>query len=78
MKVKYIMTKNTYSDNETERVGYGIAAVKKERGNQTVVQVYNDMSAEYEKVKGLVRLCNKGRLSLIHLPDVVEDFITVT
>ena len=78
MKIKYIMTKNVYFDGEEARVGYGIAAVARERGVQTVVEEFRDMSADREKVKSLIKLCNRGGLSLLHLSDVAEDLVLTT
>ena len=77
MKTKYIMTKNTYFELGNKRVGYGIAAITKEHGTETLIEEYHDMSHDRERIKELVKLCNKEGLSLIHLADVAEDFVSV-
>lgn len=77
MKVKYIMTKSICFDCAEGRIGYGIAALIRERGVETVVEEYRDISPDFEKVKAFVKLCNRERLSLIHLADVTEDFVSV-
>ena len=50
---------------------YGIGAYS----DGMVVDYIPDLSPLFDKVKSLVNLCNEEKLSLIHLRDVVEDFI---
>ena len=35
-----------------------------------------DITVDREKLENLIRLCNQEQLSLLHLRDVVEDFLT--
>ena len=51
---------------------YGIGAYSE----GTVVDQISDLSPSFDKVKALVNLCNEQKLSLIHLRDVAEDFIS--
>ena len=56
------------------RTCYGIAAVTMNDGIEIILQSFVDLSSERRPVAKLVRLCNELKLSLCHLPDVVEDF----
>ena len=51
---------------------YGIGAIC----NDVLVENISDVSTELNKIKNFVQLCNKENLSLTHLKDVVEDFLT--
>ena len=50
---------------------YGIGAIE----NNIIVDYILDLSIEFERVKSFVNMCNDNELSLIHLKDVVEDFL---
>lgn len=54
--------RNTYGIDVYRR-GYKLYEVK-------------DITVDREKLKNLIRLCNQEQLSLLHLRDVVEDFLT--
>ena len=56
------------------RTCYGIAAVTMNDGVEIILQSFVDLSSDRRSVEKLVRLCNELKLSLYHLPDVVEDF----
>ncbi len=51
---------------------YGIMAM--EAGK--TVEIISDISPRREDMEELVKCCNEGGLSLTHLPDVVEDWLT--
>lgn len=36
----------------------------------------SDLSLDRKRVKHLVKLCNQGDLDPIHLPEIVEDFLS--
>lgn len=77
MKITYGLTKETYTLGAIERTAYGIAAYSdsKDDGTATVIARICDLSWDRERVKQLVKRCNRLRLSPIHLHDVVEDFL---
>lgn len=54
--------RNTYGIDVYRR-GYKLYEVK-------------DITVDREKLENLIRLCNQEQLSLLHLRDVVEDFLT--
>lgn len=68
MDCNYTLLKSN-SENQTY---FGIRATDDK--NQTVAEIYN-VSADGEKVERLVRLCNKLKLSSIHIFDVIDDLI---
>ena len=53
---------------------YGIDAVDKKSG--IPIRSILDVSLEKEPLEKLIFLCNKLRLNIIHLDDVVEDFLS--
>ncbi len=76
MTVKYILTETTYHSEEVNRIGYGMAAIIVEDGVAVVLRSANDLITDRLKAEELVHLCNEHQLSVKHLNDVVEDFIT--
>ncbi len=68
--VKYIVTEQTTGSQTT----YGISAYDT-LSAQTIIASVTDITADKEKLEGLVELCNREGLSPIHLYDVIEDFL---
>lgn len=67
----FFLTEGKYLLEDGVHVGYGIGCF--ENGKKTV---FEDLSADREKVSAFVELCNNLRLSPIHLCDAVYDFLT--
>lgn len=78
MNVTYGMTEEVYSLDTERRVSYGIAAYAdvREDGTATIVASVHDLTADRQALSELVALCNRLNLSLLHLDDVIEDFLT--
>ena len=59
------------------RISYGIAAYScaEEDGTATIVASAHDITPNKENITKLVDDCNRLKLSVVHLPDVVEDFL---
>ncbi|MBO5111332.1 MAG: hypothetical protein J6D21_11535 [Clostridia bacterium] len=77
MNITYGMTEEVYALGTERRVSYGIAAYAdaEEDGTATIVASVHDVTADKQALVELVELCNRLELSLIHLNDVVEDFL---
>lgn len=75
--ITYGVTEETYSLSGNIRKAYGIAAYSNAPcdGTATVLASVNDISSERDKLEELVQICNHAELSLIHLNDVIEDFL---
>ena len=73
MDCKYILIRDTYSDGTQRRTGYGIAALDRE---SVTISAAHDLSSNETEVAELVKMCNRLKLSPMHLQDVVEDFLT--
>lgn len=73
MDCKYVLVRDTYSDDTGTHEGYGIALV--DRNSATISAAY-DLSCSESKVADLVRKCNRLKISPIHFQDVVDDFLT--
>lgn len=78
MTITYGITEELYSLGEIRRTSYGIAAYADidEDGIATVVASVHDITSDKHKLAELVRKCNQLGLSVVHLNDVVEDFLT--
>lgn len=50
---------------------FGIRAIS----NGEVLMEIDDVTIDEERIKEFVRECNDGELSLIHIYDVIEDFL---
>ena len=65
--VKKKSRKNMYS--------FGVLCGRVE-GNEIIVErEINDVTTDYIGIVRLVRLCNELNLDIIHIDDVIEDFI---
>ena len=68
--MKYIMLQH-YIIIEDKRIKtYAIAAIKK----CIVVKIVKDVSTDKKAVKNLVKSLNTGKVELIHLENIIEDF----
>ena len=59
---------NTYIVEEQSHIGYGI-------GCHADNSAFEDISMDQLSITKLISLCNKLKLSPVHLEDVVEDFL---
>lgn len=77
MNVTYGMTEERYFLGTDSRISYGIVAYADadEDGTATIVASVHDVTADKEALTKLASLCNRLGLSLIHLNDVLEDFL---
>ena len=77
MNITYGITEEIYTLGASTRRAFGIAAYADadEDGTATVVAALHDVTSDREKLESLVAICNREGLSLVHLYDVVEDFL---
>ncbi len=77
MNITYGITEEVYSLGNDRRVSYGIAAYAEDDndGTATIVASVHDVTADKKALMKFVLLCNTLKLSVIHLNDVVEDFL---
>ena len=77
--ITYGITEEKYSIGDSSRVSYGIAAYADADidGTATVVASVHDVTQDRQKLSELIDTCNRMKLSVCHLTDVVEDFLTV-
>ena len=66
------------SGSNSQRITYGIAAYADidDEETATVISHICDVTSDKAKAQDLVKKCNKLRLSLCHLKDIVEDFLS--
>ncbi len=70
MYCKYSLIQNNHESHNSPHTTYGICVTDGVR----VIEEIPDISPNREQVNELVSLCNRLKLSSIHLHDVVEDF----
>ncbi len=76
--VTYGVVKEIYNLNGCEREAYGIAAYldAETDGTATVILSVNDITPDYNALSDLVEKLNRNNASLIHIFDIVEDFLS--
>lgn len=77
MSITYGITEEIYTQGTNSRRAFGIAAYADadEDGTATVVAAVHDITSDRERLESLVAAFNREGLSLVHLYDVVEDFL---
>lgn len=75
--VTYGILEERHTLSGISRISYGIAAYAnaQEDGTATVLASIGDITSDKQKLEELVFYCNRLKLSVIHLSDVVEDFL---
>ena len=76
MTYTYVVTQNTYQGMETSRIGFGIAAIEECGSSISVLESVSDISSDENAVSCLAEICNEQGLSLLHLHDVISDFLS--
>ena len=77
MKISYGVTEEVYTLGGKRRISYGIAAYADSDLEQTktIIISVRDISSVRSDVEKLVRSCRSQKLDIIHLGEVVEDFL---
>jgi len=76
-QVTYAVTEEKYSFGDKCRISYGIAAYSgaEEDGSATIIASIHDITTDKSGLVKLINDCNRLELSILHLRDVVEDFL---
>ncbi len=79
MKVRYQMIEEEACLEGEKRTSYGIVAYAdaENKGPFIIQTAIHDVSLEKEEPLDLVHTCNRLELSILHLYDVVEDFLAL-
>lgn len=77
--IRYSTIEETLVHGGEARISYGIAAYSDTETDGTAVRiaVVRDICSSRQRIADLVRLCNGCQLSVIHLPEIVEDFLAL-
>ena len=70
----YELRETLHNKNGTTYTTYGIDAFDSK--SNTLLESFPDLSFEKSEVTALITVCNKLQLDIVHLHDVVEDFIS--
>ncbi len=72
---QYIIVEQRIGEGDTMRISYGIAAAIVYDECIQVLHCFYDLSTERAPVQELVQTCNALELDVLHLSDVVDDFM---
>lgn len=77
MNITYGIVEEIYTHSNETRTAYGIVAYSDADSDKTatIVAAIHDVTGDKQKLLNLITLCNELHLSVIHLGDVVEDFL---
>lgn len=70
--ITYFVIPNQANLEDSTYTTYGIGSMH----NNLMIAQIPDVTTDFNKIKSLVLTCNENDLSLIHLFDIIEDFIT--
>lgn len=74
---RYIpITEKLYMPEVGVYTSFGILALKRSNSGWKCCKIVSDVSTDYRSVFILTRCCNNGHLNVIHLSDVIEDFLS--
>lgn len=74
--IRYVVIKETrHAPDIGEYASFGIQALTKTPDGWELADRLSDISPDPAAVEALACRCNKARLALVHLSDVVEDFL---
>ena len=75
--VTYSLIEEKYNFDGDSRISYGIAAYSNAEidSSATIVASVHDITSDKERLSKFIKDCNDLHLSIVHLYDVVEDFL---
>jgi len=76
MDYYYIMLQQKYGEGALRKTEYGIAAVTESDDCMIVLRLFTALTTDKSRIQKLVNLCNQLNLDLIHIEEVIEDFLT--
>ena len=76
--ITYAVAEEKYTFGEECRTSYGIVAYSNadQDGTKTIVASVRDVTSDRDAIARLVCDCNRLEISILHLHDVVEDFLS--
>ena len=72
--IKYSISESIVSYDGFTQVTYGISVQETSSPGLPIVCIH-DITSNKSSLEQLVNLCNRKNLSLIHLNDIIEDFL---
>lgn len=77
MKIVYKMIERSNTEKETAPTYYGIGAYLYDNEKRTYITLkeIHDITEDKNKLFELIQRCNTYELSLVHIHDIVEDFL---
>ena len=75
MKIQYEVITEERVLEGIRYIAYGILI--QDENTDTVIRKISDISLDYDEIRKLVALCNIHSLSVEHIEDIVQDFLSV-
>lgn len=75
--VFYELIEETCQIDGRNRTSFGIAAYIKSTEGEVLLNAVHDLGFEKGRLVALVDQCNRLKLSVVHLYDVLEDFLSI-
>ena len=76
MIVYEILQETLWNSEIGTYTAYAVCAYERQNGHNILRSYTSDVFLNKEEAEAFVRLCNHLHLSLIHLPDAIEDALT--
>ena len=75
--ITYVVSEEKYAFSNEVRTSYGIVVYynSDKDGGKRIVASVRDVSSDKAALTQLVNDCNRLKLSIVHLDDVIEDFL---
>lgn len=78
MIVYEILQETLWNSEIGTYTAYAVCAYERQNGNAILLSYTSDVFLNKEDAEAFVSLCNRLHLSLIHLPDAIEDALAST
>ncbi len=75
MKIQYEVITEERVLEGIRYIAYGILI--QDENTDTVIRKISDISLDYDEIRKLADLCNIHSLSVEHIEDIVQDFLSV-
>jgi len=75
MTVRYAVITERYGHVNGSRDCYGLAAYADGNCEESPVAVIHDITTDQQALVHLAETCNRLQLSILHIRDIVEDFL---
>lgn len=77
MEITYQVIKENHNHEDIGNyISYGIAAVSVQGNKAIIIDAVSDIFVDYQRAKNFIHICNKNKLLIEHLYDVIDDVVS--